>query len=200
MLRTQPYAWWSLGLASLLYAIVVPNSAHAASLTLTPTTAFEDGFFHYDYTISNDTNSDFLLVTLDVAAQPNAIQNLVAPTGFFSNFDAGLGLLDFAGQESIGFPAGSTFTGFEFDSPLQPRASSFTALRLDANENPVTFTGRTQAPAPVPEPSSTAGLVALVSGFLLLRRFSAKRQRLAVAASIQPLQNSVDSSTCQQLS
>lgn len=188
MLQTQHYAQ-SLGLAALLYALV-PNSAYAASLTVTPTTTSENGLFHYNYTISNDTINDFLLVTIDVAAQPNAIQNLVTPTGFFSNFDPGIGLLDFAGPASTGFTAGSTFTGFEFDSPLQPRASSFTALRLDANENPVTFTGQT--PAPVPEPSSTAGLVALLPGFLLLRRFSAKRKRLAVAASIQPLQNRGD--------
>ncbi len=179
MLRTQQYAQF-LGLAALLYTLV-PNSAHAASLTVTPTTTSENGLFHYDYTISNDTSNDFLLVTIDVAAQPDAIQNLVTPTGFFSNFDAGLGLLDFAGQESTGFTAGSTFTGFEFDSPLQPRASSFTALRLDANENPLTLTGRT--PAPVPEPSSTAGLVALVPGFFILRRFSARRRKAIVPAS-----------------
>lgn len=168
MLRTRQYAR-SLGLASLLYALVVPNSAHAASLTVTPTTTSSGDLFHYDYTISNNTTTDFSLVTIDVAAQPDAIKNLVTPNGFLSNFDAGLGLLDFGGEDSPGFTAGATFTGFAFDSPFQPSSSSFTALGLDANENPVTLTGRTLAPTAVPEPSSLVGL-ALVPSLLLFRQ------------------------------
>ena len=187
MIQTQKYTWL-LGLAALLYAFVVPNSARAVTLgsergqdvTVVPTTTFDDGLFHYDYTISNNTTNDFLLVTLDVAAQPNAIQNLATPDGFVAIFDAGLGLLDFGGEDSPGFSAGSTFTGFEFDSPFQPEVSSFTALRLDTNENPVTFTGRTSAPTAVPEPSTIAGL-AIASTMLLFRR---KRAGKPVAARV----------------
>lgn len=168
MLRTRQYIR-SLGLASLLYALVVPSSVHAASLTVTPMTTSNGGLFHYDYTISNDTTTDFSLVTIEVAARPDAVQNLVIPNGFLSSFDASLGLLDFGGADSPGFTAGATFSGFAFDSPLQPEASSFTALRLDANENPVTLTGQTLAPTAVPEPSSLVGL-ALVPSLLLFRR------------------------------
>lgn len=167
MFQTRQYMQ-SLGLVSLLYVLVVPNSAQAATLTVTPTTSSGD-LFHYDYTISNNTTTDFSLITIDVAAQPDAIQNLVTPNGFLSNFDAGLGLLDFGGEDSPGFTAGATFSGFAFDSPLQPEASSFMALRLDANENPVTLTGLTLAPTAVPEPSSLVGL-ALVPSLLLFRR------------------------------
>lgn len=187
MLRTRQYTW-PLGLSALVYALVVPNIARAVTLgsdlmqdvTVTPTTTFDDGLFHYDYTISNNTTNDFLLVTLDVAAQPNTIQNLSTPDGFIGIFDAGLGLLDFGGEDSPGFTAESTFTGFEFDSPFQPRVSSFTALRLDANENPVTFTGRTSAPTAVPEPSMLAGL-ALAPTILLFRR---KRSRKPAVARV----------------
>jgi len=175
MVQTRQYVQF-LGLASLVYALVVPNGAQAASLTVTPTTTARGDLFHYDYTISNNTDTDFSLVTIDVAAQPSAIQNLVTPNGFLSNFDAGLGLLDFGGEYSPGFTAGATFSGFAFDSPFQPEASSFTALRLDANENPVTLAGQTLAPTAVPEPSSLVGL-ALVPGLLLFRQKRPNGQR-----------------------
>ena len=44
------------------------------------------------------------------------------------------------------------------------------ALRLDANENPVTLTGLTLAPTAVPEPSSLVGLALVPSLLLFLRK------------------------------
>jgi len=53
--------------------------------------------FHYDYTISNNTTTDFFRVRSLTLPNRNLTLNLVTP-GFFSNLDAGLGLLDFGGE------------------------------------------------------------------------------------------------------
>ncbi|MBA3439309.1 MAG: PEP-CTERM sorting domain-containing protein, partial [Pyrinomonadaceae bacterium] len=72
-------------------------------------------------------------------------------------FDSGLGQIDFV-ENRRNFTAGSIISGFGFDSPFAPNLSVFTALRLDANFNPVTVEGTvlapSQNPAAVPEPAT----------------------------------------------
>ena len=153
-----------LGLAGALCALIVSGMARA-QVTVNPTVTPNGSLFHYDYCINDGTSSDLALVTIGVAQNdPNAVMNLTVPSGFKSNFDPGFGLVDFIG-DTQSFTAGQTFCGFDFDSPIRPQPSSFTAFDVTGKS----FAGPTLAPTP--EPGSTTLLLALgASGTLFLRR------------------------------
>ncbi len=189
MLRTQSPRRL-LGLAGALCALGLPISAHAQStvnpITVNPTvSALNGGLYHYNYTVTNGSVFDLSLVTISTIAttfsQGAAVQNLVAPTGFTATFDSGLGLLDFA-ENTQPFTAGTTVSGFAFDSAYAPGASTFEALALPEGGS-VTFDGTTLAPAPVPEAGTATGL-GLGLGLLLgLIGLGLRRRRSAASAN-----------------
>lgn len=166
--------FWVL-IGALLCALVLPRAVQAEPVSVNPTVTMSGGGFRYNYAIVNASPFALSVVTLSVPSSALAIQNLSVPNGFNANFDSRLGLLDFV-ENTRSFAAGTTVSGFQFDSPSGPSLSSFTAVALNASGGVVEFAGQTLAPravAPVPEPSTF--VLALTAGMLLLlvggRRF-----------------------------
>lgn len=170
MIRTRKHSPF-LGLAVALCALALPGAVRAQNITVSPTvTSLGNGLYHYDYSIANGSALDLSLVTISAFGRADAVQNLTVPTGFTAvPFDYTLGLLDFAG-DTQNFVAGTTVSGFAFDSAYAPGASTFEALALPDNSGIVTFDGTTLAPAaPVPEASTATSLgLALVPGLIVL--------------------------------
>jgi hypothetical protein len=171
MVRSRGYAR-ILGLAgALCAALILPaGTARAQEVLVSPTVSpLSGGLFRYKYSVTNNTSLPLSVVTINVFSLPDAVQNATAPTGFSIFFDPGLGLLDFV-EDTENFAVGTTISGFEFDSAFAPNPSSFEAVALDANENPVTFVGSTLAPTAIPEPGTLVLGLGLVPGLLLAYR------------------------------
>ncbi len=144
-------------------ALLLPRAASAAPLNVTSSVSGAGPLFVYSYTVMNSSVPDLLSVTLTTPAQADAVQNLTVPSGFSAFFDAGVGLVDFV-ADTRAFSIGSSISGFTLQSPFQLGAVPFSALSLDANQNPVVTTGVVSpAASPVPEP----GAFGLVIAFLL---------------------------------
>lgn len=164
MNEPRHYARFLVLAAALLCALVLPGIAQAEPVMVNATVTMNGSLFRYNYSITNNTPLDISAITISVLSGSNAVQNLLAPSGFNIFFDSGLGLVDFV-ENTQTFTAGTTVSGFRFDSLFASNLTSFTALALDANGNPVIFGGTTLAPAaaaPIPEPSTL--LLALTSG------------------------------------
>ncbi len=119
------------------------------------------GMFHYEYTATNTTAIDMVILSLLIPAEPGAISNLSGPAGFATSFDPGLGYLDFIGDQNLfepALPAGL----FTFDSPYGPGPVGYESL----NVNGTFFSGSTTGPV-IPEPGS--GLL-LLAGLTFLAR------------------------------
>lgn len=165
-----------LVLASALMGALACSGTVQGQITLNPTiTNLGGGLVSYQYSVSNTSLFDFSAISINVVAAPGAVQSLTAPTGFSAFFDPGLGQVDFV-ENTQNFAAGTTVSGFSFISPFAPQMSTFTALRLDGNGNPVTITGSVLAPAPVPEPATV-----LLLGFGLAGLAALKFRRRKVA-------------------
>ena len=157
--------------AFAFFAFLLPCAVSAAPLAVTSSVSGNGPLFLYSYTVINSSLPDLLSVTLTTPAQGSAVQNLTAPSGFSAFFDAGIGLVDFVADTSS-FSIGSSISGFTLQSPFQLGSVPFSALSLDANQNPVVTTGTVSPSASlVPEPSAL-GLVAvsLLSAFAVYRR------------------------------
>ena len=168
------YAKFLVLASVLLCALALPKAADA-QITLTPTiTNIGGGLLRYEYSVMNTSLFDFSIISIDVIASPVAVQSLVAPTGFNAFFDPGLGQVDFV-ENTLNFAAGTTVSGFAFNSPFAPQLSTFTALRLDMNGNPVTITGTVMAPA-IPEPAT---FVLFGAGLAGLAAMKIRRRKVA---------------------
>jgi hypothetical protein len=123
--------------------------------------------FHYDYSITiGPLDVDVILVDIVVSVADLSLANLFAPAGFQTIYDAGLGIVSFLpslGSPSL-FAAGTTLSGFGFDSARGPGPSTFQTLDILAGS----FVGATIASvgAPIPEPG-TAVLLSLGLGVFL---------------------------------
>ncbi len=161
---------WRLAVA----AVVTAAAATAASVTVNPTVTPISGGYNYSYTISETitdaTTDDVFLIDIPVAPDPAAVTNLMAPAGFTTAFDSGLGLVSFL--ENTSFFSSTPEGGFSFDSTYKPGTVTFEASVLStANANIYTVSGLTTSAAPVPEPSYTGLFVCLAPAILLYRQF-----------------------------
>ena len=154
--------------------LICSAAAMGGPITVMPAVTQNGSMFHYDYTVANMTGLDLAVLDIAVPGGPTVF-SLVAPTGFQTAFDSGLGLVSFLEDTAV-FGA-TPISGFAFDSSLGPGSTSFTATLLDAQFNVSTMTGSTTGPAggAVPEPGS---LSLLAGGALLLWMHRRRADRL----------------------
>lgn len=144
--------------AAMLCSAVLPAvpTATRAQVSVTPTVVAGVALFDYDYSVANLTAFDLAIVTIDVLSRPDAILNATAPAGFLISFDPGVGQLSFLEDADPftpeTFAAGTTVSGFSFQSPFGPSPTSFTALDATGGSS----IGATLAPSAVPEPDTLA--------------------------------------------
>ena len=154
-----------------------------AQVIITPTVTSSGGLFHYSYTITNTSVTDDLFdVDIRVNRLPNAVQNIVVPSGFKSAFDSGLGLVDFV-EDSSFFTTGTAVSGFRFDSIFSPSNGFFDANFLTLSGGISTVTGRTLTPTgSVPEPGAWAflGAAVVASGGLFARSRRLRRRNTRI--------------------
>jgi len=165
-------------LRTLALSVIVSGIALASTVTTTDgtvtvtdvVTPIGGSLYQYDYTVTDETG---LLAVLDIAVTPGIdISGLSAPGGAF-DFTSTVDTVSTAHgpEEFVSFLANNgTFTGtpesgFIFDSPVAPGASTFDVTLFDGT----TGSGNIQAPIATPEPSSLP-LCALVGAALLIWR------------------------------
>lgn len=142
--------------------------ASADSVVVTPTVTPIAGGFQYSYTITNNTPDDPFVIDIPVPADPSAIFDLTAPSGFESAFDSGLGLVSFV-EDSSNFTS-TPQSGFFFDSPDAPGSVMFQATVLSSTTGGLyTISGPTLAPVPEPAYISLWFLTGFL-GLLVYRR------------------------------
>jgi len=166
-LRTVPI------LGALAFSMFAAAAAHAATVDVTvDVTPISGGLFQYDYSIADGTGE---LFDLDIAVTPGTtITGLTAPGGdsptsaFNTAYDSVLGLVSFI--QNLGAFSATPESGFIFDSPTGPGATTFTANL--ATDGITTQTGSTQGPiaSATPEPSSLALCVIAGAAVVLGRK------------------------------
>lgn len=119
----------TLAIPLLLTALVAP--AHA--LQVNASVQDLGSSFQYSFSVVNDDPiDDLFIVTLTDAPIGDALiaGSLSSPTGFDTNYDAGLGLLDLIADSALSFPAGAT-EFFSFESSAAPTAAFTSYEALD---------------------------------------------------------------------
>ena len=157
----------TLGLLALLPA--------RAQLIINTAVTPQSGTFNYAYTVSNQTATDFSVVTLGgFFTSAATVQDLFSPDGYIAFFDSSLGLLSFV-EGSQAFAAGSVSAAFTFTSAYGPGAGSYEAIDINGD---LSFGTTLVASVPpiagsaVPEPSTTAAIAALfLVGLVMSRKF-----------------------------
>lgn len=158
---------WALPISLILFSAVMQGGP----ITVTPTVTANGALFHYDYSIGNGTGNDLAVLDLMVTPGAGTIQGLSAPAGFQFAYDPVLGLVSFL--EDAGTFGTTSISGFAFNSPFQPRATTFTGTLLDANFNVSTMTGSTSGPLAgpaVPEPTYLPLMALGATAFWLVYR------------------------------
>ena len=156
---------------SLIFSLISCTAAFAGTITAVPTLTMNGALFHYNYTITNTTGNELTVLDIAVSKGASTIQNLAVPAGFSKAFDSVLGLVSFLENSST---FGSVpISGFVFDSPIAPGATSFNGTLLDSNFNVVTLGGPTTGPA-VPEP----GNFPILSAIFCIAVFACNRRRV----------------------
>jgi hypothetical protein len=87
------------------------------------------GLFHYEFTVTNDTPDDVILVSL-VDGPLNDLDldaSLVAPPDYLASYDPGLGIVDFLEASAL-FAAFGSVGGFAFDTSAGPESGFFTTF------------------------------------------------------------------------
>ncbi len=172
--RRARLLWTASGFCALF--ILFSSTVRAEPITVDATVTMNADLFRYEYSVMNNSSIDLLLVTINVPIGP-VVQNVVAPIGFKSFFDPGVGAVDFA-ADTMQFLVGSTISGFRFDSRIGPGAATFTALGLSGSQSPLTFEGSTTAPAPAPVPEpGTLALLGTGLLYLARRRFPGNKTK-----------------------
>ncbi len=152
----------AVSISLALLAMILPGLLSATPVTVTSSVSANGPLYVFDFTVTDNSLPNLLSITLTVPSQASAVQNLVAPAGFFADFDPGVGLVDFVSDTSS-FSIGTPVTGWILQSPFQLGSVSFSTLSLDANQNPVTTTGTVSSiDSATPEPSAL-GLMAVSS-------------------------------------
>ena len=143
-------------------AFALPNSARA-QVSVSETLTKAGNLFQYNYVVANNTPDDIFILTLgNLPSGPNAVQNLAFPAGFQATYDPGFNDVSFLpdlGSNSV-FGAGTTLSGFSFQSPYLPVGTTFDTLSL-AGE----VTGNV-----TPEPGALALLGGIFATGLAFRR------------------------------
>jgi hypothetical protein len=151
-----------LPIAVILFAAAA-SMATAGPVVVNATVTPLGPLFHYDYSITNNTGDDLLIVDITVPKDPSLVSGLTAPSGFQAAFDSGLGLVSFL--EDSSFFTASPIEGLAFDSPNSPAASSFDATVFNAALGLYTVPGPTVSPVVVPEPGYAPVLAVLALAF-----------------------------------
>jgi hypothetical protein len=152
---------------AVLLAIFAATPAQATPIvaaTVTP----GGTLFHYAYAITFDPLDDEVaLFTINVLPNDLTLVNRLAPAGFTTQYDPGLGLITFLPDLLGTFPLSGTLAGFSFDSAHTPRATTFVATSIFGDE----LIGPTAGPLGdvVPEPATWV-LLAIGMGALAGRR------------------------------
>jgi len=158
------------GLLMALVACGLSHTAHAL-LIVTSTVSPVGGNFHHEFSIENSGSIDFSIVSLAAPiGDPLIAASLIVPLGFLGLYDDALGFVDFI-EGTAPFAAGTTATGFSFDSAAGQGAGFFdvfTAIDVEG----VVVTGNVVT-AGIPEPM-TLSLVVL--GGLMAGVFSRKKK------------------------
>lgn len=159
-----------LVLAGALGALFSAGAARA-QVTVTPTITRSGALYNYNYSVTNFTPNDLLVVNLNnLPKVAGALTNFSAPAGFqITSYDPGVGIESFV-ADSQTFTPGLTFTGFSFSSLFAPGTVPF-----DAEDIVGGMTNGTTL-APVPEAGTE---VSLGAGVLLLTLCAVRRRRAA---------------------
>jgi hypothetical protein len=156
---------WRARIAMGLPVLAVSPATTWGQLNISASvTPMGGGIFHYDYSVTNATALDMVILSIAVPADPLAIDNLVAPAGFLASFDPGVGFLDFI-ENTQPFAPSVEVSGFTFDSPFAADEADYFAL----NANGAPFEGTTLAP--VPEPSTTLLIATTLAALIPRRRY-----------------------------
>jgi len=166
---------WRIAVTAVAFASLFAITVAGAQVVVTPAISSAAGITTFDYSITNNTLTDLVIVSISVPAIPGAVFDLAAPVGFLTSFDSGVGIVDFiADTESFG--AGATQSGFLFSSRFPAGPAAFTALDAAGTE----ITGSTVS-AVVPEPGAIAWWLAAPALCIALHRRGAwRRPRLTL--------------------
>jgi hypothetical protein len=174
---------WLVAVLSISLLWILPPSAQGAILVDAAVTPL-GGRFEYDVTITNTGPEDVVIVSITDApiGDPLIGPSLISPVGFATNYDSGLGFIDFFEDVEL-FAAGTVTSGFSFESLGSPETGiqTFEGLTVSGNF----FSGSidvTVAPGRVvPEASSlmTWLLLLSVGGTVCHRRLKKTTSRHA---------------------
>ncbi len=172
-----------LALAGAFGAFFSAGSARAQMLQVSvlPTITQAGSLFTYNYSITNFTPADLTIVNISgLPLEADTATNLMAPAGFQTTFDPGVGIMSFSPtlNSTQAFSAGSTISGFSFSSIFSPSTVSFDTLDVDGN----TSTGTTLGPAGAPVPEAST-FVSLGIGLSALTFIAVRRRRTLTTAT-----------------
>ena len=152
--------------------LAAQSAVQAQLMVNLSSTALGGGVYQYEYTVINGTLQElaFLSITDAPSNDPLIGSTLYAPAGYATSYDPNVGMT-FGFIDSlpdVSFAAGSTVSGFGFQSGAAPQGffDVFFALTVDGD----TVQGRVNRVS-VPDTGSTLGLAIFsATGILLARR------------------------------
>jgi hypothetical protein len=160
-----------IGLAVALCVLMASGVSHASLMVDATVAPIGGGLFHYEFSITNTSFVDLLFVTITDAPLGDGLitSTRTAPGGFKTEYDSGLGLIDFLADTTPEFPIGTT-SGFSFDSAFGPvgNFTTFEAFTLASFPSPE-VAGNVQTNV-IPEPGTIAMLAIGLCVFALVAR------------------------------